>query len=391
MINRLKNTIYYEPIMAYNRLMNTYNWQQKDWPHFRYDLSGMTDILLSIAEKMGLMSGKFSHLSETLQTEALIDLMVEEAIKTSKIEGESLHATDVRSSIKNKLGLNEKNLQVHDKRAQGIADLMLDVRKTFNEPLTEEKLCEWHLMLLAATANANIKVGTWRTDEAAMQIISGYHEKQIVHYEAPPAKDVSKEMRRFIQWFNDTAPGKSHAIKFVPVRSAIAHLYFESIHPFDDGNGRIGRAIAEKALSQGLGYPAMLSLSHAIDGDKKAYYAALKTASRSNEITAWIKYFLNVILTAQNAVELQINFILKKFLFFRKFENQLNERELKVIKRMMQAGIKGYEGGMSAKKYMAMTNVSKATATRDLQHLYEIHALKQIGGGRSIRYELNLD
>lgn len=370
--------------------MTTYNWQLPDWPHFQYDLAGIHETLLLIAEKAGLISGKLSHLSDTLQTEALIDLLVEEAIKTSKIEGERLQASDVRSSIKNKLGLNDKKVPVHDKRAQGIAELMLDARKTFKQALMEEKLFDWHLLLMSGSINPSLRVGYWRTDENPMQIISGHHGRWSVHYEAPPAKAVPEEMHQFIRWFNDTAPGKPQEIKFGPVRAAIAHLYFESIHPFDDGNGRIGRAIAEKALSQSFGYPILMSLSHAIEAEKKAYYSALKTASRSNEITAWIDYFVNTILKAQIDAEAQINFILKKSLFFKKFENVLNERQLKVIKRMMQAGIKGYLGGMSAKKYMAITATSKATATRDLQHLVDLEALKQIGSGRSVRYALNL-
>jgi len=370
--------------------MKTYNWQQPDWPHFHYNLSPIHDTLFSIAEKMGLMNGKLSHLSKNLQTETMINLMVEEAVKTSKIEGEHISRLDVRSSIKNKLGLNSDIVQVHDKRAQGIADLMLDVRDTFKQPLTEEKLFDWHLMLLSGSTNPNLRVACFRTDKEPMQIVSGHHGKWIVHYEAPPSRDVPKEMKRFIRWFNQTATGEINAISFSPVRAAIAHLYFESIHPFEDGNGRIGRAIAEKALSQGFGYPVMLSLSHTIEAGKKAYYAALNAASKSNDITAWIHYFVNLILSAQVEVEKQINFILKKSAFFDNFKNAFNERQLKAIQRMLQAGVKGFEGGMSAKKYMAITDTSKATATRDLQHLLAIKALKQIGGGRSIRYELNI-
>lgn len=370
--------------------MKTYNWQQPDWPNFQYDLSTIHETLFSIAEKIGLIRGKLVHLTENLQTEAMIDLMVEEAVKTSEIEGEHISRPDIRSSIKNKLGLNQEIVRVHDKRAQGIAELMLDIRNTFKQPITETKLFEWRLMLLSSSFNPNLRIGYWRTDEEPMQIVSGHHGKWTVHYEAPPSQDVPKEMKRFISWFNDTAPGKPQAIKFAPVRAAIAHLYFESIHPFDDGNGRIGRAIAEKALSQGFGYPVMLSLSQAIEAEKKAYYAALNAASKTNELTAWIHYFVNVVLSAQIEVETQINFILKKSVFFDTFKNVLNERQLKVVRRMIQAGIKGFEGGMSAKKYVAITAASKATATRDLQHLLAIKALRQIGSGRNIRYELNL-
>ena len=370
--------------------MKTYHWQQSDWPHFRYDLSTLHETLLSIAEKTGLISGKLGHLAENLQMEAMINLMVEEAVKTSEIEGEYISRPDIRSSIKNKLGLNQEIVRVHDKRAQGIAELMLDVRNTFKQPITKAKLFDWHLMLLSSSFNPNLKVACWRTDEEPMQIVSGHHGKWVVHYEAPPSRNVPKEMEKFIRWFNDTAPGKPKTLKFAPVRAAIAHLYFESIHPFEDGNGRIGRAIAEKALSQGFGYPIMSSLSKTIEAGKKAYYAALNAASKSNELTAWIHYFINVVLSAQIETEIQINFILKKSVFFDAFKDILNERQLKVVQHMMRAGIKGFEGGMSAKKYMTITATSKATATRDLQHLLAIKALKQMGSGRSVRYELNL-
>lgn len=371
--------------------MITYNWQQSDWPHFQYDLSAIHGTLFSIAEKAGFISGQLTHLAKDLQTEAMINCMVEEAVKTSEIEGEYISRPDVRSSIKNKLGLNPKIVPVHDKRAQGIAELMCDVRDTFEQALTEIKLFDWHLMLLAGSFNPNLRIGCFRIHEEPMQVVSGHHGKWIIHYEAPPSHIVPKEMEKFIRWFNDTAPGSPQALNFAPVRAAIAHLYFESIHPFEDGNGRIGRAIAEKALSQGVGYPVILSLSQAIEAEKKAYYAALNLASKSNEITAWIDYFVNTILKAQIEVEKQINFILKKSVFFDTFKDALNERQLKVLRRMMQAGVKCFEGGMSAKKYMTITGTSKATATRDLQHLEAIQAVKQIGSGRSAHYELNLD
>ncbi len=370
--------------------MKVFNWQQPDWPHFRYDISKSYEKLLSISEKMGLISGKLEHLTENLQSEAIINLMVEEAVKTSEIEGEYISRLDIRSSIKNQLGLNQKAIPVHDKRAQGIAELLLDVRDTFKQALTQVKLFDWHLMLMSGSTNPNLRVACWRTGDEPMQIVSGHQGKWVVHYEAPPSQDVPREMKRFIRWFNETAPGKSNSIKFAPVRAAIAHLYFESIHPFEDGNGRIGRAIADKALSQGFGYPVLLSLSLAIEANKKAYYAALKAASQSNEITRWIHYFVDLVLTAQIEVEKQINFIIRKARFFDKFKDILNERQLKVIKRMLQAGIKGFEGGISAKKYMSITGTSKATATRDLQHMFAIKALKQMGSGRSVRYELNL-
>jgi Fic family protein len=371
--------------------MTTYNWQQQDWPHFRYDLSSVYDVLIAIAEKAGLLQGKIAHLLKDQQIETMIDLMVEEAVKTSAIEGEFINRPDVRSSIRNQLGLNKKIIRVNDHRAKGIAELMIDVNNTFKQALTVEKLFDWHLMLLSASTTPHLRVGYWRTHEDSMDIVSEHNGRRVTHFEAPPSASVPAEMDEFISWFNSTAPGKSAAIKFAPVRAAIAHLYFETIHPFEDGNGRIGRAIAEKALSQGFGYPVTFSLSQAIDAKKKLYYSALHTASKSNEITEWINYFLHMILESQILIEKQINFILFKSKFFDTFQNDLNDRQFKVIGRMFEAGIKGFEGGMSAKKYMAITDTSKATATRDLQDLLMLGAIRQMGSGRSVRYEINFD
>ena len=272
-----------------------YNWQQPGWPDFRYNLPEIEDTLFAFAEETGHVSGILKTMPQAMQTEAILDLMVSEAIKTSEIEGEYLNRSDVVSSIRNNLGLNKTAEKVKDKMAQGAGELMVVVRKTFEQQLTEEDLFLWHRILLGE--NKKIKTGAWRTHMEPMQVISGAIGKEKIHYEAPPSKNLPKEMKRFIKWFNETAPGGEKEIKKAPIRSAIAHLYFESIHPFEDGNGRIGRAIAEKALSQTMGRPVLLSLSQTIEADKKLYYQALEEAQRSNEITGWIKYFVTTILT----------------------------------------------------------------------------------------------
>ncbi len=366
-----------------------YNWQQPDWPDFKYDLGVTEDILSAFTEESGRTGGMLNAMSEGQQMETAISTMVTEAIKTSEIEGEYVSRQDVVSSIRNNLGLNKNPEVIKDKKAQGVGKVMVEVREQFAAPLTEQNLCHWHELLMADTRN--IQTGEWRTHEDPMQVVSGPLGQQKVHFEAPPSAQVPIEMKAFIQWFNDTAPGQKKEIKKAPVRSAIAHLYFESIHPFEDGNGRIGRAIAEKALSQTLGRPVLLSLSRTIDADKKAYYEALEKASKSNEITKWINYFAGTVYMAQKQTNLLIDFTLKKALFFDSFSDQLNERHLKVIKRMMDAGPDGFQGGMNANKYLSLTKVSKATATRDLQYLSEIKALIAEGGGRSTRYILNMD
>lgn len=365
----------------------SYNWQQPDWPHFRYDLAPIQDALFAIATTMGHMSGILKGLPEAMQTETVLGLMVSEAVMTSAIEGEILSRADVMSSIRNQLALNVPLESVCDARAIGAAELMMDVRRTFAEPLTQEKLFAWHQMLLSSRAE-QLRVGAWRNHPEPMQVVSGPIGKTKVHFEAPPSKRVPKEMNTFIQWFNSTGPGGAQEIKLAAVRAAIAHLYFESIHPFDDGNGRIGRALSEKALSQGVGYPVLLSLSKTIEADKKKYYTALKAAQRANEITPWIAYFVHIVLEAQLDAEQQINFVLKKTKFFDRYASQLDSRQVKVIHRMLEEGPQGFAGGMNTKKYIGITGVSKATATRDLQYLQDIGILQRVGAGRSTRYDL---
>lgn len=361
-----------------------YNWQQKDWPNFQYQINGIEDKLFDFAQRTGRISGVLAGLSETEQTEAIINLMVSEAIKTSEIEGEYLSRNDVMSSIRRNLGLNPEFPMAKDKRAEGVAELMLAVRSDFKKPLTSEMLFKWHTMLMKG--NTQIQIGQWRTHVEPMQIVSGGIDREVVHFEAPPSKSVSAEMKGFIKWYNT-----SHDVIKKPIlRAAIAHLYFETIHPFEDGNGRIGRAVAEKALSQSIARPVLFSLSKSIEGNKKAYYDALQRAQRSNEITDWINYFVRTVLDAQIDAEQEIDFTLKKTKFFDQRKDELNERQKKVVRRMLEEGYQGFKGGMNARKYVSLAKTSKATATRDLQDLVAKGIFKPIGGGRSTRYEINI-
>jgi Fic family protein len=370
--------------------MATYNWQQKDWPQFRYSLENVEGELLLFSEKMGRVSGMLEGLPETTRQDVVVDIILAEAIKTSEIEGEFPNRKDVLSSIRKNLGLHVSPEHIRDKSAAGLGELMIDVRNTFKEPLTEEKLFAWHGLLMGE--NTQIEVGQWRTHEDPMQVGSGSTGKGKVHFEAPPSKRIPAEMKAFMEWFNDTAPRGRSEIKGAPVRSAIAHLYFETIHPFEDGNGRIGRAIAEKALSQSIGRHVVLSLSRTIEAKKKDYYEALEKAQRSNEITRWMEYFVHTSIAAQIEAEEQIDFTLKKTRFFDRLKGQLNDRQLTVIKRMLEEGPKGFEGGMNAGKYIGITKTSKATATRDMQQLMETGAFVLFGkpGGRSTSYQVNL-
>jgi Fic family protein len=292
------------------------------------------------------------------------------------------------SSIRNNLGLNAQPKKIGDRRAEGIAKLMVCVRKHCASPLTQNMLHEWHSMLMMGAPQ--VKSGGWRTHSEPMQIVSGTIGDEVVHYEAPPSKQVPAEMRRFTKWFNDTGPASKNEIASPPLRSALAHLYFESIHPYEDGNGRIGRVLSEKALSQGLGRPVLLSLSRSIEMDRSGYYQALKQAQQSDDATKWIEWFVRMLLKAQEQAEQEIEFALMKTKLFDRVGSQLNERQLKVIRRMLKEGPDGFVGGMTAKKYVSITGTSKPTATRDLQDLVAKRVLIPVGGGRSSRYLLEL-
>ncbi len=366
-----------------------YNWQQSDWGNFTFLMEEIEDVLYSFVEKAGHLKGLLKAIPKTLQEETLIEILVSEAVKSFEIENEFLSREDVTSSIRHNLGLFEPKKEVRDVRAKGVGKLMIEVRQTYDSPLSEAVLKEWHGFLFQN--RPNITVGGWRTHTAPMQVVSGRLDKPTVHFEAPPSANVPQEMKKFIQWFNDTAPNGKNPIKHAPIRSAIAHLYFETIHPFEDGNGRIGRAIADKALSQSAGYPLLLSISSELEGKRKDYYNALKEAQRGNEITVWLMYFLQVIVDAQQTSENLIDFTLKKTQFFDKYRDKLNERQLKSINRMFKEAPKVFQGGMTAKKHMSITKTSKATATRDLKALEKLGALVVQGSGRSTHYFLNLD
>lgn len=225
-----------------------YNWQLSEWPDFVYDAQEIQPLILAFAQETGEVSGIIQGLSYDLKQETLLQFMLSEAVKTSEIEGELISREDLISSIRNNLGLNKMPVDVKDQRAAGVAQLMFEVRKSFDHPLSLDMLQGWHHMLMSTAVNVN--PGEWRKGLAPMQIISGAQGREIVHYEAPPSSEVPKQMEQFIAWYNTSVfPLEGEVAKAV-LKSAVAHLYFESIHPFEDGNGRIGRAIAEKALSQ---------------------------------------------------------------------------------------------------------------------------------------------
>ena len=358
-----------------------YNWQHKDWPDFKFDGASIDTELMKFMLKAGALKGMITALPEAISTETIVQIMVAEAIKTSEIEGEIINRIDVMSSIRKNLGLPISK-EPKDKNAIGLSQLLIDVRNTYTHPLTQSKILEWHNLLMGN--NKRINAGQWRKGIAPMLVISGSASDPKVHFEAPPSKSIPKQMKGFIDWYNTSE------ISSPIIKAAVAHLYFVSIHPFEDGNGRIGRAIAEKALSQGFESPILFSISKAIEENRSDYYKALQQAQQKLEITKWIEWFASIIMIAQDDAEKTIQFTIKKVNFFDKYDKSFNDRQRKVIKRMLEEGVSGFKGGMNVNKYISITNTSKATATRDLQELVAMNVFMIKGAGRATGYEINI-
>ena len=363
-----------------------YNWQQNNWPNFEFDETVIDNLSMELALELGEIKGLINSLSREVQQETILQIMISEAIQTSAIEGEYFSRQDIMSSIKKNLGISDNLLKIKDKNAQAISKLMVEVRNSNSKLLSENTLKKWHKILMEYSST--IKAGYYRISEEPMQIVSGTFGKQIVHFEAPPSKIINQEMKQFINWYQNFKVKESE-IKKALIKTAIAHLYFETIHPFEDGNGRIGRAIAEKCFSECLKRPVLLSISSTIEQNKKQYYQSLKNAQRSLEITDWIIYFSKILLHSHKSTKQIIQFTLQKAIFLDTYRNVLNERQHKAILKMIETGISGFEGGITSKKYVSINKTSRATATRDLQDLFEKQILKQKGEGRNVSYDLN--
>ena len=247
---------------------------------------------------------------------------------------------------------------------------------------------DWHRMLLSGDTSIQV-IGGYRTRADAMQVVSGPIHKRKMHFEAPPSSHVPDEMKQFVNWFNDTAPGGKTPLPPL-TRAGVTHLYFVCIHPFEDGNGRIGRALAEKSLAQNLGQPSLIALAYTIERKRNDYYASLERNNKETEITSWLEYFANTILEAQDNTVKRVDFYVAKAKFYEKHRGTLNARQEKVIARIFREGIDGFKGGLSAENYISITGTSRATATRDLQDLIEKGALTKTGELRHTRYHLGL-
>src|SRR5215469_14632423 len=365
----------------------TWNWQKPDWPNFRWDRAR-----LEAAEKQfllggGMFVGTVRHLGKDERDQLTIEAMSTEAVTTSEIEGEILDRASVQSSLRKQLGIATGERRVRPAE-RGIAEMMVDLYRSFAEPLSEKTLFRWHRMVMSGSRNLR-HVGRFRTGAEPMQVVSGSVHEPRVHFEAPTSSRVLSEMKRFIAWFAQTAPGGDKALPAL-TRAGIAHLYFESVHPFEDGNGRIGRAIAEKALAQSLGQPTLTALAATILARRKSYYEALEAANKGNEITSWLMWFAGVAIEAQRRTIALVEFLIDKTKLLDRLKGQLNTRQEKALLRMFREGPEGFRGGLSAGKYSTITGASPATTTRDLSDLVAKGALVRDGERRYARYHLTV-
>ncbi len=357
-----------------------WNWQQPDWPHFSYENSAIAHLETQFLHQAGILVGVTKHVLPSEKLNLVVELLSDEALKTSEIEGEYLDTMSLRSSILRHFGLPTDQRKIPAREA-GITAMMLNLYETYQAPLTHEALFNWHMMLSNESR--------YRVDLAPMQIISGPLSQPKIHFEAPASEQVTQEMDAFINWFNNTAPGNKNSLPAL-TRAAITHLYFVSIHPFEDGNGRIARALALKSLFQNLGDPALIALSHTIQNHKNKYYDSLDKNNKKNQITDWLKYFSETILSAQQYTLNMVEFLINKAKFYDLFKDKLNTRQEKVINKIFHEGIENFKTGLSAENYLRITNTSRATATRDLQHLVAIGAFTKYGALKGTRYELKM-
>ncbi len=364
-----------------------WNWQDADWPRFRFDTADLVSLEWRFLQSAGEVIGAVRHFNEDDGRQLRIELLSDEAVKTSEIEGEFLDRASVQSSLRRQFGLNTDDRQIRPQE-RGIAEMMADVYRNWRVPLHNQELFRWHSMLMAGNRYIET-VGAYRRHEDAMQIVSGRLDRPTIHFEAPPSGQIATEMEHFTAWFNQSGPG-GHSPLQALTRAAVGHLYFESIHPFEDGNGRIGRALAEKSLAQNIGQPSLISLAFTIEQNRKTYYSELERHQRTLDITGWVLFFSETILAAQQATLERIEFFIRKTKFYDRVRGRMNERQEKVIARIFKEGTMGFKGGLSAENYISITGTSRATATRDLQQLVEIGALTRTGERRHTRYALKL-
>lgn len=359
-------------------------WQQEDWPTFKFDISKYLVQEDAYYANSGRVSGAIEHFEVEEGELFKIRVLCQEALSTSLIEGELLNRESVQSSIRKHLGLKTDHRRVQANEA-GVAEMHVDLYTKYAEPLSHEMMHEWHAMLTNGRRDLT-DIGAYRTHEEPMQIVSGSYSNSKVYYEAPPSAMVKGEMDRYVSWFNTAVADRSSSVLAV---AAIAHLHFEMIHPYEDGNGRIGRALVEKVMSTRLGGPSLNSFSRVIELNKKRYYDTLQKCNTSNNVDKYVHFFIDMLLASQDYTYHMVRLLIHKSKVLRKYAKDLNPRQVKLLLRLYDVAQEGFEGGVSAKNYSAITKASASSATRDLQHLAQLGLMYKTGQLKGTRYHLS--
>lgn len=358
---------------------------RKRWPHLTWDQESLAGLLAEVRHLQGRLLGRMEGLGFPLREEATLQTLTQDVIKTSEIEGEKLDAAQVRSSIARRMGLDIGALPQIDRNVEGIVEVMLDATSKYDAPLTQERLFAWHAALFPTGRSGlqRITVGGWRTEASGpMQVVSGPYGREKIHYEAPVHDRLKKEMERFLRFFN--SPSDTDFV----IKSAMAHFWFVTIHPFDDGNGRIARAMADSVLARSeKSSQRFYSMSSQIQRERKAYYDVLERCQNGPlNITPWIEWYLHCLKHAIAASEETLEVVLGKARFWKAHAGQsLNERQRALISRMLD----GFEGKLTSSKWARLAKCSQDTALRDISDLMGRQILaKEEAGGRSTSYQL---
>ena len=362
-----------------------YIWQSADWPKWRYDLSALTGPLTEVSRAQGLLLGRLADVGMALRDQASLAALTEDVVKTSEIEGEVLNVQSVRSSIARRMGVDIGAVAPVDRHVEGVVEMVLDATTRATDLLTAERLFGWHAALFPTgySGITRIEVGQWRTDaEGPMQVVSGHMGRRKVHFQAPPAQALAAEIDRFLAWANSET-GEPTLIK-----AGLAHLWFVTLHPFDDGNGRIARAVGDLFLARADGSPQRFySLSAQIQRERKDYYEVLeRTQKGSLDVTGWLSWFLGTLGRAVASSQTTLDAVLVKARFWQRWAGQpLNERQVRLLNRLLD----GFDGKLTSSKWASIAKCSPDTALRDITQLLDLGVLQKTpGGGRSTGYEL---
>lgn len=368
-------------------------WQQPDWPDFNWQAERLAPLLRECVQTQGRLLGMAGSVGDSMSAQSELDALLQNIVTSSAIEGEQLNVGSVRSSLARRLGLEWVDRESVSQRSEGLAQLMLDATHGFDEPLTVSRLLEWHTWLFPAEETTfsarSMLVGTLRGDEP-MQVVSGRLDRPTVHFEAPARQGLEQQLERFLNWFE----ASRNQVSLDPLlRAGIAHFWFVTLHPFDDGNGRLTRTVTDLALAQGEAQAIRFyAMSASILEDRVGYYRILESSQKATlDLTEWLTWFLQTLLRSLQQAITRIDSVLGKTRFWQAHrESDLSAEQIKVLNRLLDGGERGFEQGLSAGQYQAVAKVSKATATRHLAELLEKGCLWRLpGGGRSTRYKIN--